>query len=155
MRVTSDREETAISRFALSNLAIKAAIELERLRKGKPLRRQILIDLARALSHTANPDPDNTSHRFFEVGYQKPFMRLYRDRTTADPRSIADVQEYLQKMAVEIQSFLASPDVEKIDELASFCADLHHELASGLMSETRIEQRWPEPGYRYSPSCFC
>jgi hypothetical protein len=129
------------SRFALSNLAIRSALDLERFRAGRALSAKTMSELADALTQTSDPDPEAVSARFFEVGYHKPFMRLYKDRNTVDPRSVAEVQEYLHEMALEIREFLRHPEKERINELASFCTDLHHELASGLMSETVIGRR--------------
>lgn len=129
-----------ISRFALAKLAIKSAVELERYRAGNPLHGDILAELASALAQTSDPHPGAGPSRFFAVGYHRPYMRLVEDQAM-DAKSLGAVREYLTSKASVIRAFLKRPDPDGIDDLASFCADLHHELASEHMMENRIARR--------------
>lgn len=143
------------SRFDVSELAIKSAIELARLRSGEEFDGQAMAQLADALTRTSNPGSAQGPFRFFEVGYHKPFMRLFKDQHTSDPRSIKEVQEYLAQMAGRLERFLKDRRNENADELASFCVDLHHELSSTLMSESRVAKRQTRSRHSQVASSFC
>lgn len=145
----------ALSRFDVSDLAIKSAIEFERLRAGEPFNGQAMSELADALTRTSNPDSASAPFRFFEIGYHKPFMRLFKDRQTSNPGSVKEVQDYLGQMAGRLRRFLRDQNSENAEDLASFCLDLHHELASSLMSESRVAKRRTRSRHSQVASSFC
>lgn len=129
-----------ISRYTLAQLALSSAVDLDRFQNGAPLRGEVLARLADALTRTSSPTSQSGPNRFFAVGYHKPYMRLY-GRGARENRSVGKVREFLSEKASNIRSFLENPTPELADELASFCADLHHELSSEQLTEIRLAKR--------------
>lgn len=124
-----DSDGAAISRYALAQLALSSAVDLDRYQNGDALHGDLLSQLADALTRTSTPTSPSGPNRFFAVGYHKPYMRLYGHG--ADERqSVNAVRAFLEQKAASIRSFLEHPSNEQADELASFCTDLHHELSS-------------------------
>lgn len=129
-----------ISRFALADLAIRSAIELERFRSGGTYDTGVLAALAEALAKTSSPAAPAGPSQFFAVGYHKPYMRLFRAEQGAG-RTVKEVQGILSDKARSLTGFLEHPTAELSDQLASFCTELHDELASEQMTEVRLARR--------------
>lgn len=141
MELMPMQADRTVSRFALSDLALQSAIELEKLKAGHGFDERAMAELAEALIRTSNPGEGVSRSRFFEVGYSRPFMRLFRDRQASDPQSIKEVQEYVEEVADQIRAFLKQQNAKDASNLAGFCIDLHRELVRGLVSESRLGRR--------------
>jgi hypothetical protein len=133
-------KESAISRYALAQLALSSAVELDRYQNGGALDEGLLNKLADALTSTSTPNSPSGPNRFFAVGYHKPYMRLY-GHGTEQTQSVDAVRAFLAQKAASIRTFLEHPSGDQADELASFCADLHHELSSEQLTEIRLAKR--------------
>src|SRR5437868_3114338 len=113
-----------ISRFALADLAIRSAIELERFRAGGHFNTEVLAALAEALARTSSPAVPTGPSQFFAVGYHKPYMRLFRAEQGTG-RTVKEVQDILSEKARSLGGFLEHPTPELSTQLASFCTELH------------------------------
>lgn len=139
LNVMLNNEGSAISRYALAQMALSSAVELDRYQSGEKLHGELLARLADALTSTSAPTSQSGPTRFFAVGYHKPYMRLYGGGHEA--QSVSAVRALLAERAARIRGFLEHPSHEVADELASFCADLHHELSSEQLTELRLAKR--------------
>ena len=133
------KREGAISRYALAQLALSSAVDLDRYQNGDALDGELLTRLADALTSTSAPTSQAGPTRFFAMGYHKPYMRLYGRGHEA--QSVNAVRAFLAQKAAGIRSFLEHPSHDLADELASFCTDLHHELSSEQLTEIRLAKR--------------
>jgi hypothetical protein len=148
-------ESAAISRYTLAQLALSSAVELDRYQNGAAFDGEKLEKLADALTSTSSPNSPSGPNRFFAVGYHKPYMRLY-GHGGADSQSVIAVRAFLAQKAASLRSFLDHPSIEQADELASFCADLHHELSSEQLTEIRLaKRRRTRAPERLTPASLC
>lgn len=136
--MTAARGSRPVSRYALSDLAIRSAMALERFAFGEPLDHALVAKFATALSDTSSAESMGQA-RYFAVGYHSPYMKLAGTRGVS--QSVDEVQSLLDEKAKSITSFLAHPNKTAVSELAEFCADLHHELAQSQLAEMRLAKR--------------
>lgn len=138
--MTAASAEKQVSRYALSDLAIRAAIALERFSLGESLDRDVVAKFAKALSDTSRADRLDDQARYFAVGYHTPYMKLAR-YGAGGAASVDAAQELLSSKAKSIRAFLEHPTQGEVGDLASFCTDLHHELAQSQLAEIRLAKR--------------
>lgn len=121
----------APSTFALTDLALQAAIELDRMRAGLAHSPAVLAQLAEALRLTSEPPANAPPFRFVEPGYYLPFERLYRTQESRRPGALKDIQAYIQR----ISDALSHADHADQVELISFCVALHQALIQDSTAE--------------------
>lgn len=121
----------ALSTFALADLALQAAIELDRMGAGLDHDPAVLVDLADALRRTSHPPADAPPFRFVEPGYYLPFERLYRTIESRNPAVLENIQAYLQRTS----DALSQADSADQAELTSFCVALHQALIQDSTAE--------------------
>ena len=122
---------SAPSTFALTDLALHAAIELDRMRAGLPHNADILAQLAAALRLTSEPPASAPPFRFVEPGYYLPFERLYRTQESGQPGALKDIQDYIQRTS----DALSHADDADQAKLTNFCVALHQALIQDSTAE--------------------
>lgn len=131
-----------LSKFSLSRLALKSALELEKAKLGQPYSQSKLESLAEALSQTSPGPREGVTFRAVKAGFHRPFVRLFRDRRTADPKSLQEIQRFLAEIAAHLHGFKSSgKNPEEAEQLIAFCTSLHRELVHGLSAENRVVLR--------------
>lgn len=128
-----------VSKFALSDLAFRSALELEQARQGKDFDRALLAKLAAALSNASNPRSEGASFRFVEPGYYEPFERLYKLSHEVDASSVEQIQDFFKVEIRKLEGLSHRPPTSsEAAELVDFCVSLHRELVNALAAETAI-----------------
>lgn len=117
--------------FALTDLALQAAIELDRKRTGLAFNPDVLAQLAEALRRTSEPPAQAPPFRFVEPGYYLPFERLYRTQESRQPGALKDIQDYIQR----ISDALSHVDHADQAQLTNFCVALHQALIQDSTAE--------------------
>lgn len=125
------KAHSAPSTFALTDLALQAAIELDRMRIGLPHNPEVLAQLAAALRVTSEPPSSAPPFRFVEPGYYLPFERLYRTQESRQPGALKDIQDYIQRTS----DALSQADHADQAELTNFCVALHQALIQDSTAE--------------------
>jgi hypothetical protein len=138
--VTAINASKQVSRYTLADLALRAAVGLERFSLGESFDSQAIAKFADALSNTSRADRLGEPTRYFAAGYHSPYMKLGR-HAAGETTSVLAVQELLRAKADSIRAFLRNPQFTDVDELVSFCTDLHHELAQSQLAEIRFAKR--------------
>ena len=121
----------APSTFALTDLALQAAIELDRMRAGLAHDGTVLTQLAAALRLTSEPPAHSPPFRFVEPGYYLPFERLYRTQESRQPGALKDIQDYIQRTS----DALSHADPADQVKLTNFCVALHQALIQDSTAE--------------------
>lgn len=121
----------APSTFALADLALQAAIELDRKRAGLAHTPEVMAELAEALRLTSEPPASSTPFRFVEPGYYIPFERLYRAQDATHSGAVKDIQDYIQRTSDALSRADQADQVELID----FCIALHQALIQNNTAE--------------------
>jgi hypothetical protein len=124
----------APSTFALADLALQAAIELDRMRAGLAHNPAVLAQLADALRLTSEPPANAPPFRFVEPGYYLPFERLYRTQESRQPGALKDIQDYIQRTS----DTLSHADHSHQVELTNFCVALHQALIQDNTAEDGV-----------------
>lgn len=130
MTMTS-KVQNSTSAFALTDLALHAAIELDRMRAGLAHNPDVLTRLADALRRTSTPPANAPPFRFVEPGYYLPFERLYRTQESRQPGELKDIQDYIQRTS----DALSHADREDQAKLTNFCVALHQALIQDSTAE--------------------
>lgn len=137
--MTATQTSRQITRYVLSDLALRSAVALERFALGEPLNCELVADFAEALSGTSHATGQGDQTRYFAVGYHSSYMRLGFAKGVN--QSVDEVQDLLDSKAKSLTAFLANPDVSAVSELAEFCTELHHELAQSQIADIRLAKR--------------
>ncbi len=122
------------SKYALADLALQSAIELERVKGGMPYDGAVLDRLAATLLQKSDPVVRDASFRFVEPGYYEPFERLYRLRESPQTSAVEEIQAFI-KRASEKLSHVVQGDQNLASELIGFCIALHQELIQEITAE--------------------
>jgi hypothetical protein len=117
--------------LALTDLALQAAIELDRMRAGLSHNADVLAQLADALRVTSEPPAHEPPFRFVEPGYYLPFERLYRTQESRQPGALKDIQDYIQRTS----DALSHADHADQVKLTNFCVALHQALIQDSTAE--------------------
>lgn len=135
----TSHSQQRVSKYALSDLAIRSALALERFGLGKPLDDSPLTDFVQALSGTAHTDGTDDQTRYFAIGYHRSYMR-FAGALGADS-TVDAAQEILDAKIKSLQLFIDTPNKGVVQELADFCADIHNELAQSQLADIRLAKR--------------
>jgi hypothetical protein len=128
-----------LSKFAICDLVLASTLELEKARTGRPAKSEPLRELAEALSRAARPMADDNSTAFVEAGYFTPLEGLFTAMNSAQPRSIKQLQEFVQDATNGMRSQnLEDSSNDSILGLIRFCVALHEELVRGLEAERTV-----------------
>ncbi|MBX9647697.1 MAG: hypothetical protein K2X57_11640 [Xanthobacteraceae bacterium] len=115
------------STFALTNLALQSAIELERFKAGMKFDKKPLKELADALVVTSHADAPGEAFRFVEPGYYEPFERLYLSREAKRSNTVTEIQAFIREASKRIAN-AAEGRGSDAAKLIEFCLALHQEL---------------------------
>ncbi|WP_265528314.1 hypothetical protein [Sphingomicrobium marinum] len=137
--MSQEIEKAVVSRHLLAELAIRSAISLERYNLDRAYDDDVLIELADVLTDTAGVSEGVPAGKYFAIGYHSPYMRLGKEKLGVS--SVGEVQQRFVQMTADLKAFLANRDKELAMKLASFCADLHEELAQAQLSELRLARK--------------
>lgn len=124
----------ATSKFGLTQLALRSAIELERARAGTPFKPEPLIALSEALLQTSDPHDDDAPFRFVEPGYYLPLQRLYRVQESATSTDVEHIQALIRRISESLAA-AAKGRTNDTAALVDFCVALHQELIEELTAE--------------------
>ncbi|MFS0739004.1 hypothetical protein ABC365_00095 [Brevundimonas sp. 3P9-tot-E] len=123
-----------LSVLTLSDLAIRAAVELDRRTAGQPSDVCIFDELARALRRTSEPVSNAAAFHFIEPGYFSPFEWLYRHQESRQSGKVEDIQAFIKKTS-EALEHVERGDQAGASELQNFCLALHQALIQELTAE--------------------
>src|SRR5260370_30267376 len=90
------------SKYALTDLALQSAIELERIKAGMNHNSEVLDRLAKTLLQTSDPDVRDAPFRFVEPGYYEPFERLYRLKESPQSAAIEEIQAFIKRTSEKL-----------------------------------------------------
>lgn len=124
----------APSVFLLSDLAIRAAVELERRTLGETLDGQVFDELAGALRRTSQPVSATTPFHFAEPGYYSPFERLFCARESRQSGGIEDIRAFIQRTSDALAQVKGS-SLDGAADLQGFCLALHKALIQEMAAE--------------------
>lgn len=127
----------ATSKFRLTQLALRAAVELERVRAGGQPHREPLDALSQALLHTSGSDEGATPFRFVEPGFYQPLQRLYYDHESVPASDVEHIQALIRRIS-EALARVADGSLVGTDALIRFCVALHQELIEEQTAEDAL-----------------
>jgi len=125
------------SKYALTDLALQSAIELERIKAGMSHNGDVLDLLAAKLLQTSEPVVHDAPFRFVEPGYYEPFERLYRLKESPKSAAIEEIQAFIKRTSEKL-SQVAQGDKALASELIGFCVALHQELIQEITAEDAV-----------------
>jgi hypothetical protein len=128
-----------LSKFAFCDLVLASTLELEKVRTGRPAKSEPLQHLADALSRAASPVSEGAPTAFVEAGYFVPLERLFTTFKNEQPKSIRQIQDFVQDATKDMRSLDTSGTSNTaIPKLINFCVALHEELVRGLNAENTV-----------------
>jgi hypothetical protein len=125
------------STFALTNLALQSAIELERAKAGMKFDKKPLRDLASALVQTSHANAPGEAFRFVEPGYYEPFERLYLSREAKPSNTVTEIQTFIREASKRIANAAEGKGSDAV-KLIEFCLALHQELIQEFSVEDAL-----------------
>jgi hypothetical protein len=125
------------SKFRLTQLALRAAVELERIRAGDQGRHEPLLALSQALLQTSGSDESSAPFRFVEPGFYQPLQRLYHEHESVRAADVEHIQALIRRVS-EALAQAAQSGVGNIEALIRFCVALHQELIEELTAEDAL-----------------
>ena len=131
-----------LSKSEIGDLALDAAVQLQRAKSGGDLDARPLHELAAALRHSAGADEGFASVSQMWPGYLDPFERLYRSAHSAEPKSFKQLRDFIGTAIREIDAVSDGPalDGEIASRLMEFCLQLNLELGRRQWLETRSDE---------------
>ncbi len=126
----------AVSKFGFCDLALEAALQLERARSGVDWDVAPLRNLADVLSRTSHPAGHAVPAAFIESSYYQPFQRLLSSENVEEAESVDAIRAYFSGAVERLRGVEpgAAAD-ERLSDLVKFCVGLHRELIRELKSE--------------------
>lgn len=125
------------SKFRLTQLALRAAVELERARAGGMARREPLEALSTALLQTSGVDEGSAPFRFVEPGFYQPLQRLYHDQQSVHATDVEHIQDLVRRTSEDLAAAAGGSQVNT-EALIRFCLALHQELIEELTAEDAL-----------------
>lgn len=125
------------STYALTNLALQSAIELERAKAGMKFDKKPLRDLANALVQTSRANATGEAFRFVEPGYYEPFERLYLSRGDKPSNTVTGIQAFIREASERIANAAEGKRSDAV-KLIEFCLALHQELIQEFSVEDAL-----------------
>jgi len=127
----------AISRFRLTQLALRAAVELDRVRSGADPRRETLQALSEALLQTTAADEGSGPFRFIDPGFYQPLQRLYYGQESVRASDVEHIQALIRRVSEDLAR-AADGSRADTEALVRFCVALHQELIEELTAEDAL-----------------
>lgn len=125
------------SKFALAQLALRAAVELERARGGSQLRSEPLKALSVALLQASDPHDDGAPFRFVEPGFYQPLQRLYHVQESVRASDVEHIQALIRRISDSLAR-AADGRATDTEALIRFCVALHQELIEEMTAEDAL-----------------
>lgn len=122
------------SKFRLTQMALRAAVELERQRTGGQANRQSLEALSNALLQTSGAEDSTEPFRFVEPGFYQPLQRLYYDQESVPAADVEHIQMLIRRTSEDLAQ-AAQGRLDSTEALIRFCVALHQELIEELTTE--------------------
>lgn len=122
------------SKFRLTQLALRAALELERHRTGGAADLKSLQALSEALLQTSGAEDNSAPFRFVEPGFYQPLQRLYYDQESVRASDVELIQKLLRRTSNDLAQAAQGRPADT-EALIRFCVALHQELIEELMAE--------------------
>jgi hypothetical protein len=128
-----------LSKFMIGDLALRSALELERALAGANYDKEPLHSLAAALRQSSGAEPVSGGVSHMRPGYFEPFQRVYRARNTAEPKSLKQIREFLDKAIYDIDAAADQPlDRDLASRLVDFCLEVNREFVRRQPSEDNV-----------------
>lgn len=125
------------TRFRLTQLALRAAVELDRARSGAEAHGEPLQALAQALLQTTRGDEGGGPFRFIDPGFYQPLQRLYCDQESVRASDIEHIQGLIRRVSDDLAR-AAEGSRADTEALVRFCVALHQELIEDLTAEDAL-----------------
>ena len=130
---------SALSKLALCDLLLDAAVELERAKAGKKFSRKAVERLAVALSYASMPFEDAHQAGLIEPTLYDSFERLFRTQRSATLESIDQMREFVGEVVTDLRSAESGEvNEESAKKMIDFCVGLHQELTREIEAESRF-----------------
>lgn len=131
-----------LSKSEIGDLALDAAVQLQRAKSGGDLDATPLHELAAALRHSAGDDEGFASVSQMWPGYLDPFERLYRSANSAEPKSFKQLRDFIGTAISEIDAVGGGRPLDGgiASRLMDFCLQLNLELGRRQWLETRSDE---------------
>jgi len=143
-----------MSKFSLAQLALRAAVELERAQGGGAPEAEPLLEFSAALLHASLADEDDAPFRFVEPGFYQPLQRLYHVQESVRASDIEHIQQLIRRVS-EGLARAADGHAADTEALIRFCVALHQELIEEMTAEDalvvhegRTYGHWAAAGFR-------
>ncbi|HEY0027388.1 MAG TPA: hypothetical protein VGC35_05920 [Allosphingosinicella sp.] len=118
-----------VSKFAIANLALRSAIQMEHMRRRERFDLRPIHDLACALDGTTIEDRSGGERvACMRAGFLEPFDRVYRSSSSAVTDGAGELENFVDRAADRLRAVdgvLPEGDLEEIVEL---CMRLHEEF---------------------------
>ena len=124
------------TRFRLTQLALRAAVELDRARSGAEAHGEPLQALAQALLQTTRGDEGGPFH-FIDPGFYQPLQRLYFDQESVRASDVEHIQGLIRRVSDGLAR-AAGGSRDDTEALVRFCVALHQELIEDLTAEDTL-----------------
>jgi len=122
------------SKFRLTQLALRAALDLERHRTGGAADLKSLQALSEALLQTSGAEDSSAPFRFVEPGFYQPLQRLYYDQESVRASDVELIQKLLRRTSNDLAQAAQGRPADT-EALIRFCVALHQELIEELTAE--------------------
>lgn len=127
-----------LTKFAIGDLALRSALQLEKARKDKGFSPDPLRRLAAALRQTRFPDSADQAVAL-RPGYYESFTRLSVDGVATHPMQEAEIGSLLNWAVGGLNELADNHGVgERAHALVDFCVQLHEEFVGRPAAEARF-----------------
>lgn len=129
-----------LSKFAIGDLALRSAWELERARSHMVFDREPLLQLADALDRSSDVGAARDTVVYMRPGYFEPLERVYRVQHAGEAETLEGVKRFVQDATASLKQVAADEPSGDIDEdLIGFCLELHRAFIRRVPVEGRHE----------------
>jgi len=126
------------SKFRLTQMALRAAVELERRRGGAEPQPEPLKALSQALLQMSGSDEGGAPFRFVEPGFYQPLQRLYYKQESVRAADVEHIQALVRRVSETLSQAADDGRRDDTEALIRFCVALHQELIEELTAEDAI-----------------
>lgn len=128
-----------LSKFKVGDLALKSALQLERVRAGVSDDKSQLLALAEALRVSAGDCDDPGKAARMSPGYFEPFERVYRSSLASEPKSSADILRFVDDAIHQIDAAAAGKiSGSALAKLVDLCLELNREFVRRPVAEAKV-----------------
>ncbi len=145
---------TMLTREKLTDLALDAALELDRFLKGLAADQGKVTQLASILDDTANAGSDGHGARLAsDPSFVVVYGRTLSEHLNTAVSTVAQLQKFVAELSKGFREDLSKQTPETLGKLRDFCLTLHRELIADAISarlEPRTGRDRHEPSAPYS-----